>query len=320
MRKRIPMLVGLGVVICVGFAIVMVVQAAPGGAPMKAPAGTAFTYQGVLKYNDDPADGLYDFEFYLYDDEVAGVQVGSTINLQEVTVSDGLFNVELDFGDHFDGVALWLEIRVRSGASTGEYQQLLPRQPLTAAPYALYASHVTWSGISGKPAGFADDTDNIDDTVSWGEVVGIVGNGSQQLAEGDHTHLKQTTIDLNVDVNGDIKVTDDPFTPDTDAYMGRVTKLFLKDLPDLLEELGGSGITIAQVNQNVKILWLTVETYAEPERLHFRGYRWAQVTGDPAGSDENDIYWPVRVDEYNNGSTEDTSATYKLFMVNGFLY
>ena len=96
--------------------------------------------------------------------------------------------------------------------------------------------------------------------------------------------------------------------------------MFLKDLPDLLEELGGSGISIAQVNQNVKFLWFTVETYAEPERLHFRGYRWAQVTGDPAGSDENDIYWPVRVDEYNNGSTEDTSATYKLFMVNGFLY
>ncbi len=45
MRKRMPMLVGLGWVICEGFAIVMVVQAAPGGAPLMATVGTGFSYQ-----------------------------------------------------------------------------------------------------------------------------------------------------------------------------------------------------------------------------------------------------------------------------------
>jgi hypothetical protein len=38
------MLVGLGVVICVGFTIVMVVQATPGGAPLMATVCTDFSY------------------------------------------------------------------------------------------------------------------------------------------------------------------------------------------------------------------------------------------------------------------------------------
>jgi hypothetical protein len=118
-----------------GAAIIM-----PGSAaPLRAPMGTAFTYQGFLNDDGSPANGLYDFEFELYDDEVAGGQVGSTLMLQDVTVAEGYFTVELDFGDWFDGTELWLEIRVRPGVSTGGYQQLLPRQPLTAVPYANFA-------------------------------------------------------------------------------------------------------------------------------------------------------------------------------------
>jgi hypothetical protein len=53
-------------------------------------------------------------------------------------VSDGLFTVELDFGsDIFSGDALWLEVSVAPGG--GDFTTLSPRQPLNAAPYALYA-------------------------------------------------------------------------------------------------------------------------------------------------------------------------------------
>jgi hypothetical protein len=38
------MLVGLGGVLCLGFTIVMVVQATPGGAPLMATEGTGFSY------------------------------------------------------------------------------------------------------------------------------------------------------------------------------------------------------------------------------------------------------------------------------------
>jgi len=114
-------------------------QEPPGDVAALATVGTAFTYQGSLDDGGSPAGGAYDFEFELYDAVSGGSQVGSTITVADQTVTDGLFSVELDFGDVFDGTALWLQISVRPGPSTGSYTALSPRQSLTAAPYALYA-------------------------------------------------------------------------------------------------------------------------------------------------------------------------------------
>ena len=108
-------------------------------APALAPIGTTFTYQGKLTDGGSPADGTYDFQFELYNDASVGTQVGSTVTKGDVITSEGIFTVELDFGDVFGGTALWLEIGVRPGASTGSYQQLLPRQPLRPTPYAINA-------------------------------------------------------------------------------------------------------------------------------------------------------------------------------------
>ncbi len=108
-------------------------------APLLAPITTTFTYQGSLTDGGSPANGAYDFEFKLFNDASIGTQVGSTVTKGDVVTSEGIFTVELGFGDVFDGTAYWLEIWVRPGASTGGYQQLLPRQPLTAVPYANYA-------------------------------------------------------------------------------------------------------------------------------------------------------------------------------------
>ncbi|RME12645.1 MAG: hypothetical protein D6802_03630 [Ardenticatenia bacterium] len=98
---------------------------------------TAFTYQGRLTDGGNPANGTYDFRFKLYDAQTGGSQVGSTVTANDVTVTDGLFTVQLDFGNVFDGTALWLEIGVRPGDSTGSYTTLNPRQALTAAPFAM---------------------------------------------------------------------------------------------------------------------------------------------------------------------------------------
>lgn len=109
----------------------------PGPQSTDASVDTGFTYQGRLMDGDNPADGEYDFRFTLYDAASDGSQVGSPVTLNDVQVTDGYFTVELDFGDVFDGTALWLEVEVRPGDSTGSYTPLSPRQPLTAAPYAL---------------------------------------------------------------------------------------------------------------------------------------------------------------------------------------
>ncbi len=125
---------GLGLL---GLVLLALPAAQAQGLGPQAAAGTAFTYQGFLTDGGAPANGTYDFQFSLYDDAAGGVQVGATLSLGDVMVSDGRFTVQLDFGDVFDGTALWLEVAVRPGASAGPYTALSPRQALTPAPYAL---------------------------------------------------------------------------------------------------------------------------------------------------------------------------------------
>lgn len=101
---------------------------------------TTFTYQGRLTDGGSPANGTYDLRFILYDAETGGSQVGSIVTRDDVTVANGLFSVELNFGaTAFYGDARWLEIAVRPGSSTGTFTTLSPRQPVSPAPYALYA-------------------------------------------------------------------------------------------------------------------------------------------------------------------------------------
>src|SRR5262249_50719791 len=91
---------------------------------------TAFTYQGRLIDGGSPASGTYDLQFKIFDGTAA--QKGPTITLDDVTVTTGVFTVQLDFGNVFDGNARLLEIGVRPGASTGAFTVLSPRQPLTS--------------------------------------------------------------------------------------------------------------------------------------------------------------------------------------------
>ncbi len=127
------------IVLAVALALTSALQTAHGE-----DLGTAFTYQGQLKEGGTPADGTYDFLFRLFDSAMdgggGGTQVGGDVTVDGLAVTDGLFTVELDFGDTvFGGQARWLEIGVRSFGPGGPYTTLLPRQPLTAAPYAQYA-------------------------------------------------------------------------------------------------------------------------------------------------------------------------------------
>ncbi|MHC4694146.1 MAG: tail fiber domain-containing protein, partial [Planctomycetota bacterium] len=110
------------------------------GFSQAAKMGTAWTYQGRLIDANYPADGLYDFQFKLFDANVVGTQQESTITVNEADVIDGYFTVELDFGsDVFDGSQRWLQIEVRAGKleDPSPYTPLNPRRQITPAPYAL---------------------------------------------------------------------------------------------------------------------------------------------------------------------------------------
>jgi hypothetical protein len=135
-------------ILALGF---LVCPAKPGTAASMA---TAFTYQGRLMNANTPADGLYDFQFKLFDDPnvILGNQVGITIDVNEIDVIGGYFTVELDFGGDpiiFNGDGRWLEIGIRAGEldDPNTYMILLPRQEITPTPYALYAA----SGTPGSP-------------------------------------------------------------------------------------------------------------------------------------------------------------------------
>ena len=156
------------------------------------PVGSAFTYQGRLTDGGAPASGVYDLEFQLFDASAGGSQIGSTQLKDDVSVAEGFFTVTLDFGAAaFAGSARWLSIGVRPGSSTGAFTMLSARQELKPSPNAVFSQTVPWSGVSGKPAGFADDAD--DD--SGGDVTGVTAGPG--LTGGGATGEVALTVDFS---------------------------------------------------------------------------------------------------------------------------
>src|SRR5262245_43073769 len=104
-----------------------------------ADVGTAFTYQGQLKNAGSPVNGNTNMAFSLWDAASGGVQQGPTLtfngaggNPAPISVSSGLFTVQLDFGvtPYAANDARWLEISVNGTT-------LAPRQLLSSTPFAL---------------------------------------------------------------------------------------------------------------------------------------------------------------------------------------
>ena len=120
--------------------------------------GTAFTYQGRLNDGVNLATGIYDLRFTVYAAAHGGGSVvGEPVDASDVGITNGLFTVVLDFGGApFDGAVRWLEIGVRPGASSGDFDTLAPRQQITATPYAMRAANfsgpVAASQITGTLA------------------------------------------------------------------------------------------------------------------------------------------------------------------------
>src|SRR5437868_9251399 len=101
--------------------------------------GTGFTYQGQLKDGAASANGNYDLTFSLFGVSTGGSAVGGPVTNPSTQVTNGLFTVTLDFGANFPGADRWLEIGVRTNGA-GAFSTLIPRQPITAAPYAITAA------------------------------------------------------------------------------------------------------------------------------------------------------------------------------------
>jgi len=137
---------------------------------------TAFNYQGQLKSDGVAINGSCDFKFCLYDAPSLGSQVGITLT-HSISVTNGLFTAELDFGDVFTGNAVWLGIQVKCPDLGDVAFTDLGRQALTATPYALYSQQ-------------SDLLDGLDSTDFWK----IDGNAGID----ENTHFLGTTDDQDL--------------------------------------------------------------------------------------------------------------------------
>lgn len=125
-----------------GLCFTLLLQLMVASVPMLAQTA-AFTYQGQLLNNGEPANGNYDLQFTLANAPTNGNPIAGPLTNAAVPVRDGLFAVTLDFGGSaFDGSPRWLEIGVRPAGSSDPYTLLSPRQPITATPYATFAANL----------------------------------------------------------------------------------------------------------------------------------------------------------------------------------
>lgn len=107
----------------------------------------AFTYQGHLRQSGNPVNGSLTITFTLFNHPTNSgpAQVGTPIT-QNVSVQNGLFTVELNFGAVWDGSDRWLEIRV--GSTT-----LAPRIKINPTPYAIRAATAGTANPIGAAGG-----------------------------------------------------------------------------------------------------------------------------------------------------------------------
>jgi hypothetical protein len=129
---------------------------------LQAQAQNAFTYQGRLSFDTQPAEGFYDFIFTLMDSSTGGNEIGQPATNSLISVRSGLFVTTLDFGAAvFDGPSRWLDISVRTNGGSGPYTKLSPRQPITSAPYATFARAAGNATMAANLAGGGMSLTNV---------------------------------------------------------------------------------------------------------------------------------------------------------------
>jgi hypothetical protein len=185
-------------------ALVSVLSLQPSALVGAAPLGTAFTYQGQLRDGSQPASGMYDLRFAIYDAVTNGSAVGGALTNAATPVTNGLFTATLDFGPSvFNGDARWLEIGVRTNGSVADFTTLSPRQPLTPVPYAIRAlrysgtvaaSQLTGTISSNNISAGSITTDMLAEGAVGADQLAVGAMTTDALADGAVTAVKVTTV------------------------------------------------------------------------------------------------------------------------------
>ncbi len=152
-------------------------------------AARPMTYQGRLDDAGSPANGMFDFVFRVYDDLNPGAPdtLFDSETVLFVEVIDGRFTTEIPFSPitFDDNGPRYLEIAVRPH-NVGPFTTLLPRQQVTAAPYAYHADIASDLDL---PATMNADTGAVDTAaltvLNTGTAgTGLVGDGASSGVRG----------------------------------------------------------------------------------------------------------------------------------------
>ena len=157
----------LVVTVCCALMVTVVAVLAQESKPETSqPLGTGFTFQGRLQRGGSSFSDTCNMAFRLYDSPSAGLQIGAPVTTS-VPVTNGLFTVELntanEFGaSAFTGSARWLGESVRCPGDPA-FTALLPREAVSAAPYALYSSST--GALQGRPVN--SSAPSVGQTLGW---------------------------------------------------------------------------------------------------------------------------------------------------------
>jgi hypothetical protein len=121
-------------------------------------ASTAFTYQGVLTDGALPRTTAITVGFQLFDAPSAGNPVGSGLFRNVAPDAQGRFTTTLDFGpDALAGAPRWVELTLFRPFQPPV--ALSPRQPITAAPIAAFASRA--ASIAAVSSTVSESADQV---------------------------------------------------------------------------------------------------------------------------------------------------------------
>jgi hypothetical protein len=113
------------------------------------------SYQGRLFDGTNLANGSYDFTFTYFLPPTGGSPLFGPVTNSAVSVSNGLFTTYINTTginpSLFSGgvaAAHYLEVAARTNGSSGAFSVLTPRQPITTAPSAFYATSAATAGTA----------------------------------------------------------------------------------------------------------------------------------------------------------------------------
>lgn len=187
------------------------------------PLGTNFTYQGELQVIEAlgetvPGNGQFDFTFTLFDGESTGNPVAAPFTIGDITVIDGIFTVDMDFGvEPYTGDQLWLQVAVRNGADTGPFTNLLPRQALTPAPFAILSELVSEGSVGELEVVPSEVQLRVNEICPAGSSIRAVNEDGSAVCETDSDEQNLSLAGTNIIISNGNSVDIAPILNDNDA-------------------------------------------------------------------------------------------------------